>query len=111
MLKIADSADMKKIQARNEYGVFTAPYPYLQEVQGSQIVEPYKQTTITIEGAYVTSDFNINFLWQIEGQDTLFTGPKINIMMQSTGKYEVSVHAFNKADVYLGSYSTVLWVK
>jgi hypothetical protein len=54
--------------ASNEYGTFKAPYPWMTDVPGTQLVEPYKTTTLTLTGTAVDSGL-YSFAWIIEGFD------------------------------------------
>jgi hypothetical protein len=59
----ATKEDMQ-LTASNEYGQFEAEYPWLNDVEGTQLVEPYKDTTLEITGAYVDSGL-YKFLWSL----------------------------------------------
>lgn len=48
-------SDELSISASNEYGSFSAPYPWLYEVSGSQLVEPYRATTLALSGKLLLS--------------------------------------------------------
>jgi hypothetical protein len=54
--------------ASNEYGTFKAPYPWMTDVPGTQLVEPYKTTNLTLTGTAVDSGLYF-FEWIIEGFD------------------------------------------
>ena len=52
------------VEASNEYGVFEREfYPWLEDIAGSQIVEPYKQTTLTLTGSLVDSSLQVSIFF------------------------------------------------
>ena len=38
------------LTSSNEYGTFSAAYPWMNDVFGTQLVEPYKETVLTLSG-------------------------------------------------------------
>ena len=46
-------ASVLTIIASNEYGIFSAPYPWMNDVIGTQLVEPYKDSVLTLSGLAV----------------------------------------------------------
>ena len=46
-------ASVLTITASNEYGTFSAPYPWMNDVIGTQLVEPYKDSVLTLSGLAV----------------------------------------------------------
>lgn len=103
------------IQASNEYGTFTAPYPWLEDVIGSQLVEPYKQTTLTITGAYSTGctyDWNLNYPSSESPMLWSESTPLSSITLTQTGTYSLTLEAYDsKTGSFKGRYSTLLVVK
>ena len=47
------STDELRLTATNEYGVYDAPYPWLRDGTGAQLVEPMKRTTLTARYATI----------------------------------------------------------
>ena len=58
------------VVATNEYGQFTQKsyYQWMNDVPGSQLVEPYKETALTIVGSYVNSG-GYAYTWTIYNFD------------------------------------------
>lgn len=87
--------------ASNEYGTFKAPYPWMTDVLGTQLVEPYKTTNLTVTGTAVDSGL-YRFEWIIEGfhgklkdgassQTIVVTEPKV---------FPVTINAYLKSDAH-----------
>lgn len=103
------------IMAFNEYGSFSAPYSWLDSVSGSQIVEPYKETTLSLNGAYASGS---TFKWALdypsEEEATTWTGSDTKEILTLTepGSYSITVEAFDvKTGSFRGRYTTLLMVK
>lgn len=100
------------IQASSEYGVFSAPYPWLDDVPGSQIVELRKPTTLTLSGAFATgSSFSWKLSYPSEDEPTEWTGTSASqdIQIDTLGSYSVKVEAFDvKTGSFRGRYTTHL---
>jgi hypothetical protein len=103
------------IMAFNEYGSFSAPYSWLDSVSGSQIVEPYKETTLTLNGAYASGS---TFKWALdypsEEEATTWAGTDTQEILTLTepGSYSITVEAFDvKTGSFRGRYTTLLMVK
>ena len=67
-----DADSQMGITASNEYGIFSAPYPWLASV-GSQIVEPYKVTTLSVTGMD-SADSTVHYKWTLPANLT-----KVNV--------------------------------
>lgn len=98
------------ITATNEYGQFTAPYPWMNDVYGTQLIEPYKATTLTLSGTYI-DNADYSYVWVIEGQDENLSGAAPVLTLTSVGKYTVDVHAFDSAGAYVSTFSTLFICK
>jgi hypothetical protein len=79
--------DDMKVTASNEYGVFSAPYPYL--MNGEMLVEPYKATTVAASFTDGTDADTYSYSWTI-GSD-VYSGSSITATMTTPGTYSVSV--------------------
>jgi hypothetical protein len=70
-LKYASMDEMSVI-ATNEYGRFDAPYPWMNEIEGTQLVEPFRDTQLELVGSVVASG-QYTFQWNLTDYDvTLF---------------------------------------
>ena len=101
------------IQASNEYGAFTAPYPWLETpVSGSQLVEPYKTSTLTISGAFASgSTFSWNIAYPSSDNPTTWSDADTQKEMILTvpGSYTMTIEAFDaKTGSFRGRYTTLL---
>jgi len=99
------------ISASNEYGKFTADYPWMKDVQGTQLLEPYKMTELTLSGSYTLTD-DTKYILVISGIDDetykytqYFNEEKVYITLKQVGKYDVSLHVFGGGG-YLATYNT-----
>ena len=63
-----DAFDDISLIASNEYGTFSAPYPWMSEVLGTQLVEPYKESILTLSGSAADSKL-YSFEWIISDFD------------------------------------------
>jgi hypothetical protein len=113
------SSDINKVSstditmtASNEYGRFSADYPWMNDIEGTQLLEPYKMTELTISGSYISLNDDINYVLVISGIDDdtykyneYFNEPKVFITLKEVGKYDVSLHVFG-GDGYLATYNT-----
>jgi hypothetical protein len=108
----------------NEYGQFTAPYPWLscasvdntdyESTQCTQLIEPYKETTLT---AYTQSDTvldasdsgDYDVIWYLNTQSsssseddaTVYSGNPITITVPAAGIYNLTMKVFDKKSLYL----------
>ncbi len=93
---------------------YKGAYSFFQDYPGAQLVEPYKETRITLHGPLALSDANYRFLWSIESfEDTVFEGSEISLTVQSTVSptLAVKVHVFSADSQYLSTYRSTLIVK
>ena len=107
---ILASTDDASISSLNEYGAFAGPYPYLTETPGSQMIEPYKASTISLSGKYA-DDSNYYVKWEVEGDTTLYTGKSVTLTKTKTGTYQIQAHIFHVNDGYTMTFSTKLFSK
>jgi hypothetical protein len=96
---------LSKIVATNEYGQYSGPYPFFDDFPGSQLIEPYKMTSIRAVGE---GDIGYRYLWEIEGQDGIIYGNPIKLQINSTGFFSLKVHAYGEDDSYQATFSTTL---
>lgn len=103
----SSQTDDMYITAINEYGQFSAPYPWLDDVEGSQLVEPYKTTTLT---AYGTLARNATLHWSTDYEfNKTYVGSSISMMFQRTGTFILNIEAFDSETGEIrGRYSTYL---
>lgn len=102
------TADELYVTATNEYGKFSAPYPWLEEVAGSQLVEPYKTTTLTLTGS-LAEDSSNKFVWVVDGFDNQeTTTPSVDMVFTTIGNYNIHVHVYSSEGAYQGTYKTLL---
>lgn len=110
------------LAATNEYGQFDsvgAPYPWLEDVYGSQIVEPYKNTTFTVAGEYFnarkfTFEWYINGSPQITGEqkaDGIYVGDTLVVYYEKCGSYNVTIKAISSDGSVALSFRTLAIVK
>lgn len=93
--------------ATNEYGQYSGIYPWLDDVPGSQIVEPYKKTTLTASGRLVSKGSSV-FFWEIEGKSDIYNGTSLTTKFKDTKVRTATIHAFDGEGDYQMSYSTLL---
>lgn len=101
------------ITASNEYGIFAAPYPWLAG-GGSQIVEPYKVTTLSVTGME-SADSTVHYQWTLPANLTKVNvnsrGNQCNITAAEVGKYYIKVEAFDVSDSLVATFSATLICK
>ena len=95
------------ISAENEYGTFSAPYPWL--TSQSVFVEPYKQTTIAIQSIYDEDD-ELMYIWEVQtdlnSQPQTYVGKNITLQYKSTGIFSLNISAMDpKLGSLLGFYT------
>lgn len=100
------------IVASNEYGVFRGQYPFFDVYAGSQLIEPFKQTTITLHGSLVESGL-YTFQWQLnQGPVSAMSAvgaARVILSVSSPGLFDFSLHFFTKEEgKYVGTYKTTL---
>lgn len=106
------SLDNLAIWATNEeYGHYKGAYSFLDIYPGSHLVEPYKETTLSVMGALATEDKHNSFFWKIDGlANGLYEGANIKVTFTRTGIFDVVVHSFHLGE-YVSSFSSKLIVK
>lgn len=96
------------IGASNEYGNFSAPYPWLSD--NTVLVEPYKTSTLT-----VTSDNDImtllTFDWNVQINDQgliqSVRGNNVNFEFTSTGIFEMNITVTDDSGEFVGLYNFI----
>lgn len=79
-----------EIKASNEYGYFSAPYPWLVG-DDIQLVEPYKNTTLTASGTLLRG---ATLYWSSDYETGVeYEGNPITLMFKKTGKIILTVEA------------------
>lgn len=114
------------LTATNEYGSFDGKsYPWMSDVTGTQLVEPYKNTTLTLSGSYVKSKYT--YSWAITNEDTdddnydddssPFIGSISSnasfqtIVFTETGIYKIIIAAVDSTGAVVHTYQTRLICK
>jgi hypothetical protein len=106
--------------ASNEYGQYDgSSYPWMSEVEGTQLVEPHKQTLLTVVGTVHVEDYT--YTWTIVNDNGLKATDDYVLIesmenMQSvrflkTGIYSMKVKLLNSSGKTKYSYSTRLVCK
>jgi len=101
------SSNELKVTATNEYGVFSAPYPWMDDVDGTFLVEPYKSTTLTLSGSYI-EDQSYTYVWEIDSFEYKPVGSSVVITGPVPGKYTVKVNALDDSKSIVATYTTLL---
>ena len=86
--------------ASNEYGVFLGPYPWMTQIVGTQLVEPFKNTTLSLSGSSVASGLYI-FTWDIAGFESEYTAISLGelaIVFQDPKIYNITITAYLASD-------------
>lgn len=109
--------DQLIIIATNEYGIYEGPYPWLDNIPGSQIVEPYKLTTLTTSMDSMSPKSIAFYRWTFSENVTVVghhndsnTG-QCNITIAELGNHDVTVRGFDDAGNLISSFSTLLMCK
>lgn len=108
------------IVATNEYGQYDgSPYPWMSEVEGTQLVEPYKQTLLTVLGTVNVA--NYTYTWTIVNDNGLKASNdfivnealanKQTVQFLNTGIYSMKVKLLDSSGKTKYSYSTRLVCK
>ena len=118
------SSSKMSLAATNEYGQFNGKsYPWMKDVEGTQLVEPYKNTTLTLSGSYIKESYT--YVWQITNEDeeinmsynptlmnmTSTRRSTIDIVLYETGLYKIRIHFYDSDGELKHSYSTRLVCK
>lgn len=96
------------LKAINEYGEFTAPYPFL--ANGELLIEPYKSTTISVSGIYASTS-GYKFLWDFLGDKSHYEGHHITVSMQTTGNFVFKLKVHDSDGNYVCEYDNNYYVK
>lgn len=105
--KIIASTNDIYLTAMNEYGHFDAPYPWMKDIPGTQLIEPYKTSTLTLTGNYPATE-GYSFIWVINDEAIDWNGPVFDLTVPEVGKFPIDIHAYDKEGNYLATYSTLL---
>jgi hypothetical protein len=106
--------------ASNEYGQYDgSSYPWMSEVEGTQLVEPYKQTLLTVLGTvnveeytYTWTIVNDNGLEATDDYVVIETSENMqSVQFLNTGIYSMKVKLLNSSGKTKYSYSTRLVCK
>ena len=102
------------ITASNEYGVFQGPYPWLNDIPGSQLVEPMKQTLLKLGGSAVErTDVTYNWTFPVllsNSSENAHTDEYI-VLIPEVGTYPITVMAINAQNEVVAKHSTILICK
>jgi hypothetical protein len=99
------------IFATNEYGHFSGPYPFFKDYPGSQLVEPYKKTTISVLGSRSKLSAYI-FTWSFHGDSTVYTGQSVEITRTLPGVFSLEIDISRaKTGEHVATYQTSIIVK
>lgn len=103
------------ITATNEYGQYNgSSYPWMSEIEGTRLVEPYKVTLLKLTGTVTLKDYN--YTWTIVNDnglkatddyviiDTLAN--KQSVQFLNTGIYTLKVKLLDSTGSTKYSYST-----
>ena len=114
---VASTSEMY-VEASNEYGVYDAPYPWLYEVAGTRLIEPYKETSLVLSGSIVTDNADYKYQWSIEYKSVAidnhlaYGGVQQTITLTEPGTYALTVHAVDPTTkTIVAEYSTLLICK
>ncbi len=115
--KVTCKTDTVVITASNEYGIFSAPYPYLEN--GEILIEPYKNTTVSVslDAKHFNSDSMYSIMWtfsrlQEEVDSKKYFGSEFQLTMEKAGTNDVQVDIFSaESGSYICSYETFAYVK
>lgn len=108
------------ITATNEYGSYDgSSYPWMSDVEGTQLVEPYKSTLLSLYGSVTYSDYS--YSWKVTNDNGLKNSGDYVVMsdvnnsqgliFKNTGIYTVKVKLLNAAGSTKYSYTTRLVCK
>jgi hypothetical protein len=100
------------IETRNEYGVLKSPYPFL--LNGEQLVEPYKDTNMSIIGGDLLDSGNFSFVWRIHYTNNSLIqlyGKDIVLNLVTPGSYYMRVKAVKEDNSVYCIHETTVYVK
>lgn len=94
--------------ASNEYGIFSAPYPWLKDTIGAQLIEPYKTTTLTLSDTTLLSS-SYRVVWEIPSLGISLSGNPTMFVVNSTGVFDITISVYDAStDSFIDSLSTIL---
>lgn len=113
----ASNAIINVVSVSNEYGELDLsamlPYEFLTD---SFLIEPYKETTITIGGLYNNCNYNWSFIKfgvnSVNASDIISTDQKLNVTLISPGAYNFTI--LEKCGEAMNSHRQLnmkVWVK
>ena len=108
------------VRATNEYGYYDGSnYPWMSEISGTQLVEPYKSTLLTLNGLEADDEFV--YSWTIVNENGLNStkdfvnqnesSNTLSLVFQNAGIYALNVLLANTTGYVKYSYSTRLVCK
>ena len=112
--------------AANEYGHFDGKsYPWMLDVTGTQLVEPYKNTTLTLSGSYIKSKYTYAWSITIESSSddsnedasasyigTISSNASFQtVMFIETGIYKIGITVYSSSGDVVHTYETRLVCK
>lgn len=106
-LHVSSLCDSMTITASNEYGVFSAPYPFLQN--GELLLEPYRETSIAIGGMDDSVLSQYEFSWVIDTE--VYKGSAITVTMGTPMKLNVSVSVWDTDRNFVCETERLAYVK
>ena len=88
-----DTVSIATLHAKNEYGLYSGPYPWLST--SSPLAEPYKETEFWITDTSLSAVDSLKFDWRVQtnqfGDYRKYTGLNVTHVFDSPGFYEVNV--------------------
>ena len=90
------SADVHLL-ASNEYGVYQAPYPWLLNSNSTDLVEPFKSTTLSLLGVPQQACSGLEYLWRINylnGSSLYFahtSSPQLTLTLSTVGVFAIEI--------------------
>jgi hypothetical protein len=101
--------DAFSVVATNEYGPYEGQYTFFDKFPGSQLIEPMKMTTLSVQGQFA-SRTEYKFRWFLEGREEVEPYEGSEITFKATGKpgiYGLQVDVYKThGDAYIASYNT-----
>ena len=94
--------------AKNEYGTLNVPNAFSKMFPYSKMIEPYKDTVLSITGYYTSMSTMPELKWRIEGYDELFNGSSITIFVKNTGIFNLNIKSFDKNGKEIASMDATL---
>ena len=102
------------LTASNEYGSWKGAtnYPWMNEIPGTQLVEPYKNTLLELSGPLV-DDLQYKYAWEIPGYKGDLSGStsKRNVFFTDIGIYTLTVYVVDVDDNAVFEFTTRLICK